>query len=291
MRLVMTREHGFRLGRVRPLGEPLPPPKVVFRNGMVLWQVKGDQPGPFFLVSFPALSHWVMATVLSPLVWVVYPIANFSFPFPIKGAASSQRRDQCRCGGLRWRRRLMRSPRVLISLVNWNGGAVIARCVEQLRAQTFPNAQIIVVDNGSTDGSLDALRRADPGIVVLENFENRGYSGGHNEALRYGLRESFDYFWLLNHDTTLEPGTLAALVDAAESDRTIGAVSPVIYEAAEPERIQFCGSLMQPREFSVPTVREIPDSHVGESSHSGHLLLWGTAMLVRREAIQAAGLL
>jgi GT2 family glycosyltransferase len=185
----------------------------------------------------------------------------------------------------------MRLPRVLISLVNWNGGAVIARCVEQLRAQTFPNAQIIIVDNGSTDGSLDALRRADPGIVVLENFENRGYSGGHNEALRYGLREGFDYFWLLNHDTTLEPGTLAALVEAAESDRTIGAVSPVIYEDAHPDWIQFRGSWMQPGEFGIHTVREVAELDAAESSSAGHLLLWGTAMLVRREAIQAAGLL
>lgn len=185
----------------------------------------------------------------------------------------------------------MRVPRVLVSLVNWNGGADIARCVEQLRAQTYPHSRVIVVDNGSTDGSLDALRRSDPGLVVLENFENRGYSGGHNAAIRYGLREDFDYFWLLNYDTTLEPGTLADLVDTAESDSTVGAVSPVIYEAAQPERIQFRGSWMQPRKFSIPTTREVPEFDADESSPADHHLLWGTAILVRREAIQAAGLL
>ena len=184
-----------------------------------------------------------------------------------------------------------RVPRVLISLVNWNGGAEIARCVAQLRAQTYPHTQVIVVDNGSTDGSIEALRRTDPGLIVLEHGENRGYSGGHNAALRYGMQEGFDYFWLLNYDTTLEPGTLAALVDTAENDRTIGAVSPVIYEAAQPERIQFRGSWMRPREFSIPTVRDKQQLHADEPGRGSHFLLWGTAMLVRREAIQAAGLL
>ena len=185
----------------------------------------------------------------------------------------------------------MPAPRVLISLVNWNGGAEIARCLEQLRAQTYPHVQVIVVDNGSTDGSTDALRRADPGIVVLENFENRGYSGGHNEALRYGLREGYDYFWLLNHDTTFEAGTLAALVDTAESDRTVGAVSPVIYDTAHPERIQFRGSLLRPGDFSVRTVREEWEPDANESGRAAHLLLWGTAILVRCKAIEATGLL
>src|SRR5262245_19599395 len=185
----------------------------------------------------------------------------------------------------------MREPRVLVSVVNWNGGAVIARCLEQLRAQTYPHTRIIVVDNGSTDGSLDTLRRADPELVVLENLENRGYSGGHNAAIGYGLREGFDYFWLLNYDTTLEPGTLAALVDTAESDRTVGAASPVVYDAAHPERVQFRGSWMRPRQFSIPTVRHDWEPDDDESMHGSHFLLWGTAMLVRREAIEAVGLL
>jgi GT2 family glycosyltransferase len=186
---------------------------------------------------------------------------------------------------------MTRVPRVLISLVNWNGGAAIARCLGQLRMQTFPHTRVIVVDNGSTDGSIEAIRQADPSLIVLENFENRGYAGGHNVAIRYGLREGFDYFWLLNYDTTLEPGTLAALIDSAENDHTVGAISPVIYKAEQPEQIQFCGTWMDIHKYSFCNARDFSELDAHQSSNASHLLLWGTALLLSREAIQAAGLL
>jgi GT2 family glycosyltransferase len=181
--------------------------------------------------------------------------------------------------------------RVLISLVNWNGGASIVRCLEQLRAQTFPNAHVIVIDNASTDGSVAAIRQADPGVLVVENADNLGYAGGNNVALRYGLREDFDYFWLLNYDTRSEPDTLAALVDMAESDPTIGAISPVIYKSEQLDQIQFCGTWAELRTCRFRDARNFSEMDTHQSSSRNDLLLWGTALFLRREAIQAAGLL
>ena len=186
---------------------------------------------------------------------------------------------------------MMRIPRVLISLVNWNGGTTIARCIGQLRMQTFAYAQVIVTDNGSTDGSVESIRKAEPGLIVIENSENRGYAGGHNLALRYGLRQGFDYFWLLNFDTILEPGTLAALIDFAEKERTVGAVSPVIYRAERPEQIQFCGTWTDIETFSFRNARDLSELDAHLSTDAGHLLLWGTALLLRCEAVEAAGFL
>lgn len=157
--------------------------------------------------------------------------------------------------------------------------------------QAFANTRVIVVDNGSTDGSLAVIRQADPNVIVVENATNTGYAAGHNYALHYGLQEGFDYFWLLNYDTTLESGTLAALVDLAESDHVIGAISPVIFTATQREQIQFCGTWSDVGNYNFHNARDLADLDAHQLDGAGDLLLWGTALFLSGRAIEAAGFL
>src|SRR3990170_2313546 len=108
------------------------------------------------------------------------------------------------------------SPRVFIIILNWNGYADTAECVRSLYRITYPSFVIVVVDNGSIDGSVARLKDEFRDVVCMENKENLGFAGGNNEGIRYALEHGADYVLLLNNDTVVEAGFLDVLVRAAE---------------------------------------------------------------------------
>jgi GT2 family glycosyltransferase len=79
----------------------------------------------------------------------------------------------------------MRYPLVTIVVLNWNGLADTLRCLESLAGLNYAAYGVVVVDNGSTDGSPAVIRQRFPEVVVIENGENLGYTGGNNVGLRY----------------------------------------------------------------------------------------------------------
>lgn len=152
-------------------------------------------------------------------------------------------------------------PKVAIIVLNWNGWRDTIECLESLQRITYPNYQIIVVDNGSTDGSVEALRQwiskrgwifpeitlqmlaqarsyanfefvctcimpKDEGsccqVVLLETKSNRGYSGGNNVGIAWALADQCDYFFILNNDTRVDSGILNVMVQVArESNASV----------------------------------------------------------------------
>jgi GT2 family glycosyltransferase len=111
---------------------------------------------------------------------------------------------------------------VTVSLIAWKDGALLGRCLESLRAQTYPAFRVVVVDNASTDGSVEAAREAFPGAAILRPGRNLGYGGAHNLSF---ATTGDPYFLVLNADLTLEPDFIARLVEAMEEDPGLGAVS------------------------------------------------------------------
>jgi hypothetical protein len=105
-----------------------------------------------------------------------------------------------------------RHPLISIIIPNWNGRRFLEICLPSLRRQTFGNFSVIVVDNGSQDGSVEWMREAFPEMDVLELPENRGFGGGVNAGI---LRSKSPLIFLLNNDTELAPECLDQLVDAA----------------------------------------------------------------------------
>ncbi|MBI2939503.1 MAG: glycosyltransferase family 2 protein [Chloroflexi bacterium] len=120
------------------------------------------------------------------------------------------------------RSRPLSRPLVSVVVVNWNGRPHLERCLPALLAQTYRPVEVIVVDNGSSDGSASSVRRAFPGVQVREMAENLGFAAGSNEGIRCSRGT---YVATLNNDTIPEPGWLAALVEAAESDPRVGLVA------------------------------------------------------------------
>jgi cellulose synthase/poly-beta-1,6-N-acetylglucosamine synthase-like glycosyltransferase len=119
-------------------------------------------------------------------------------------------------------------PLVYIVILNWNGYLDTLRCVASLEQQQFTNFRILIIDNGSTDGSIEVLRGLGDRVCLIENSNNLGYTGGNNRAMREAFDRGADYVWLFNNDAVAEPDTLIRMVDACEADVRIGLASPLI---------------------------------------------------------------
>ena len=127
------------------------------------------------------------------------------------------------------------SPKVGIVLLNWNGYEDTATCIESLADVQYDNRFVVVVDNGSSDGSGERLADEFPDCTVLFNEENLGFSGGCNVGIEHCLENGADYVLLLNNDIEVSPDFLEPLVHTAESHDDVAMVGGVIYEGRSEE--------------------------------------------------------
>lgn len=141
----------------------------------------------------------------------------------------------------------MLKPNVFIILLQWNNSTVTVECLESLRKVTYSNKRIILIDNGSTDGSLQEIRKwieqnkegDSIDIIPLEN--NRGFTGGNNVGIEFALRNNADYVLLLNNDTIVTPDFLSTLIETASQNNNIGAAGCKITYYPATSKIWFNG--------------------------------------------------
>jgi GT2 family glycosyltransferase len=147
-------------------------------------------------------------------------------PTPVRGAA----RGEALMPTESKTRDLARLPLVHAIVVTHSGASWLPSCLRSLAAQDArARLELVVVDNGSTDGTAALLRADFPSVAVLRLPENQGYARGNNAALRRALSAGADFAALVNDDVEVEAGWLQALLDAA---------------AAHPEAGLFCGTLL-----------------------------------------------
>lgn len=171
--------------------------------------------------------------------------------------------------------------RVDAVVLNWNGWQDTIACLASLQRQDYPHFNLLVVDNGSTDGSVDQIKKAMPALELLQTGVNLGFGGGCNAGIKLALARGADYVWLINSDATVDSGALSALVRVAEQNPALGAVGSVLYEADQHDRIQLWGG---------GTV----NLWLGRSRHRispGPLdFISGASVLLRRTALEKVGL-
>ena len=182
-------------------------------------------------------------------------------------------------------------PLVAIVVLNWNGAEDTLRCIASLARQTHPNFRILVVDNGSTDGSTERLRALGDRITLIESTKNLGYTGGNNLGMARAMADGADYVWLFNNDAIAEPDTLARLVAACEADPGIGLASPLVRDDADPALIHFAGGRFDLDTPIYEPTEDLEKARAWQEADPGHMALWGTAMLARRALVEKIGLL
>lgn len=180
-------------------------------------------------------------------------------------------------------------PKVYIIILNWNGLKDTLECLESVYRLDYPNFEVIVVDNSSSDASVDTIRRKYPQVFLIENNQNLGFTGGNNVAMKCAMGLGADYVWLLNNDTVVEPDSLAKLVDEAERSSDIGLVSPVIYHYDSPDKVQFMGAYVDFNHFSNTNV--VDAMELKDHLQQRNIVLWGTALLIKRNVIETVGYL
>jgi len=134
------------------------------------------------------------------------------------------------------------APSIAIIVLNWNGRDLTLDCLRSLEAVSTPNLRTILVDNASTDGTLDAVRRIHgERITVIVNADNLGFAAGNNVGIRHALAGGADFILLLNNDTVVAPDFVDHLLRPMLSTREIGITAPKIYYAEPKDRIWFAG--------------------------------------------------
>jgi GT2 family glycosyltransferase len=132
-------------------------------------------------------------------------------------------------------------PKVGIVVLNHNGKELARRCLRSVMASPYANKDIILVDNASTDTSVEYLRSVFPHVFILENSENLGVAGGRNCGFREALRRGSHYILSLDNDARIDGQLIEELVKVAESDPRIGVVGPKTYSDDGSGTIQCSG--------------------------------------------------
>jgi GT2 family glycosyltransferase len=181
-------------------------------------------------------------------------------------------------------------PTVIAVILNTNRRKDTLACLASLEASQYPALQVLVVDNASADGSLQAIRSAYPAVHILSLVENRGYAGNNNIGISWALEHGADWVLVLNEDTLLAPDCVTRLVETGAGEPQIGMVGPMVYHHDEPGVIQSAGGCLNRR--WLPQHRGQNEVDTGQFN-SPQAVDWlsGCALLVRRALIEQAGLL
>jgi len=177
-------------------------------------------------------------------------------------------------------------------VLSWNGREDTLACLASLTAIPRRDVAIVCVDNGSTDGSVEAVRRDFPAVELIENGRNLGFAGGNNVGIAHALGRGARWVVLLNNDAVIAPSAIDAFKAAAAAHPRAGIIGGKLLFHDRPDRVWFAGQRFnalvgysgRPRGYGrldgpryqqvVPTDRAV-----------------GALLAVSRTAVEAAGLL
>ncbi|HSB65951.1 MAG TPA: glycosyltransferase family 2 protein [Anaerolineales bacterium] len=133
-------------------------------------------------------------------------------------------------------------PPVYIVMLNWNDAPNSLACLESITKLDYSNFNVVIVDNGSTDGSEAQIQNHFPGMHLICNGRNLGFAGGVNVGLEYAYHQGAKYLLLVNNDTLLDPPMLSEMVKAAEGHPQAGLLTPKIFYYHDPTLIWSAGA-------------------------------------------------
>lgn len=182
------------------------------------------------------------------------------------------------------------SPKVYGLILNFNGKAFLLETLASVTQITYSNLHLLVVDNGSTDGSVQAARALFPNVTFIENGANLGFGEGNNAGMRYALQHGADWVLLLNNDLTVAPDLLTHMMQAAAADERLGMLGPKIYYHDQPGTIWFAGGRINywAGTTSHRGIRELDRGQYDRAEETDYLT--GCTLLIRREVLERVGM-
>lgn len=184
----------------------------------------------------------------------------------------------------------MTQPYIVTVILNTNRRDDTLACIASLTESHYSNHSIIVLDNASTDGSVEAIQEKFPAVQIISLEENKGYAGNNNVGIAAAVAQGADWVFVLNEDTILDPDCLNQLVLVGESDPSIGIVGPMVYHYDEPTVIQSAGGQMNQHLEAVHIAQNEEDK--GQFVQPRPVdWISGCAILVRRPLIEQVGMI
>ena len=165
------------------------------------------------------------------------------------------------------------SKTVSVSIINWNGIDYFPRCLNSIDEQDYQGEiEIIIVDNFSTDGSLEYLEGLKNGIKILKNKNNKGFSYAHNQAIRASNGE---YILLLNFDVFLDKNFISEMVKCMDTNLKIGIISGKLYKQIDSKKSKILDSTGITMKYCFMHPRGAMEEDVGQYDNPKNLTVFG----------------
>lgn len=181
----------------------------------------------------------------------------------------------------------MPEPVVTIIVLHWRSLSNTIECLNSLHHVDVPKHDIVLVNNGSIDGTVTTVQQVYPTVHIIENVRNLGYVEGNNIGIRYALEHNAEYILLLNNDTVVESDMLAHLMEIALGNPRIGFLCPTIVSYDNPTR-QYVGAKIY---WDAGAAAELEQSAEGMPEIVDTDYAPGSALLVKSNVIRQIGLL
>jgi len=182
-------------------------------------------------------------------------------------------------------------PLVVAVVLTWNDTELTTSCLKSVFANDYSRLQVVLVDNGSVPPCGPQLQAAFPEVLLIQNPENQGFSGGANRGLEKALELGADYVHLIGNDATLAPNTISALVAECEAQPDIGAAGPLLLDAVRPDTVQFYRATLD-RDQAAHYHENVGDPHEpGPWPTVESEFIPCVALLFRATALRGVGLL
>lgn len=126
----------------------------------------------------------------------------------------------------------MMQDRILVIIITHNGMKWIDKCIQSVLASTI-HTNIFIIDNGSTDNTVEHIKKNYPNVKINVNAQNLGFGQANNIGLQYAIDNDYDYVYLLNQDAWIKPNTLKTLINVHKENPDYGVISPIQLQANE----------------------------------------------------------
>lgn len=178
-------------------------------------------------------------------------------------------------------------------ILNWNNYTDTRECIESLLRSSYSPTRIVLVDNGSSDGSIEQLQRdytRDARVHIIRNKANYGFACGVNIGIRYALDQGAELVFLINNDATVDQNCIQVLIESVERDDDAGIAGPRIFYYADPERIWQGGGRFSLLKTGVVDYEKNKLAISCSEETREVTFLTGCAMLIKREVFEKIGL-
>lgn len=136
---------------------------------------------------------------------------------------------------------MLEYPKTAVIILNFNSYNQTIECIESVKNITYPNYEIIVVDNNSKDDSLQQIKGSFPDVILLKSRDNLGYASGNNLGIKYALEKNMEYICILNNDVAVDRNFLEPIIKTLMDDKNAAAAGPSICYYGQDDVIQAMG--------------------------------------------------